>query len=77
MEDHNDSPPLFLSPNATAFVSQAAERGQLIHVARASDADASDTLKFTLIDGNSHEAFFLDHATGEKNVETDDTPEED
>ncbi|CAG0903349.1 unnamed protein product, partial [Cyprideis torosa] len=70
VEDHNDSPPSFLTPNSTAHIAQDASRGQLVTVVRARDPDVSDQLKFTLVAGNTGDAFYLDSRSGVIEVST-------
>lgn len=64
--DMNDNPPKFEQPYYNCKLSQEAVRGQFVTVVTASDPDISDQekLDYTIIGGNDHQIFTIDHSTG-------------
>lgn len=66
MTDVNDNPPRFDHPAYEVTISDLAERGQFVTVVMATDDDASDVgrLAYSIVGGNTRQAFMLDAYSG-------------
>uniref|UniRef100_A0A8C0XD75 Protocadherin Fat 1 n=1 Tax=Castor canadensis TaxID=51338 RepID=A0A8C0XD75_CASCN len=64
--DLNDNPPLFDQQIYEAKISEHAMHGHFVMCVKAYDADSSDTdkLEYSILSGNDHKNFVIDHETG-------------
>ena len=66
--DANDNPPAFESTEYTATIDEGQTEFQPPLVLKASDADESSLLKYTIVDGNTNNLFVLDRLSGRMGV---------
>lgn len=64
--DLNDNPPRFLQPSFNCYITDQAQRGQLVTKVMATDADDSDQgeLAYSIVGGNEKQAFSIHPVTG-------------
>ncbi|XP_074651233.1 protocadherin Fat 1-like [Tubulanus polymorphus] len=64
--DLNDNAPQFDNPSYECAISDDAKRGQFVTMVTASDADSNDNgnLRFSIVDGNEQQTFFIDEKLG-------------
>lgn len=64
--DMNDNAPVFSQPSYRCSVSEGASRGQFVSHVTAYDEDTSDENKlvFSIVSGNTLQAFTVDSSTG-------------
>lgn len=64
--DINDNPPVFLQPSFSCYITDQAQRRQLVTKVMAEDADDSDKgrLSYSIIGGNEKQAFTINSTSG-------------
>ncbi|KAK7449354.1 hypothetical protein BaRGS_00040023, partial [Batillaria attramentaria] len=64
--DLNDNPPKFLQPSFNCYITDQAQRGQLVTKVMATDADDSDKgeLRYSIVGGNEKQSFTINPVSG-------------